>query len=166
MDGFHVEGMAEDKFDPLLAAEIGEPVPGEHAFHADDQAVTERRYRPEKGFRRAGNIAVQEHVALRIQEERERPMSETSLNGSFVGNRFAENGQQVEDLNFRILVETIPHLVWSARADGISDYYNARFLEYLGRSMEEMAVCLIQRQEGRRSSRSVPKAASCQHQWW
>lgn len=105
---------------------------------ANHETATERRHRLEKGCRRAGNVAVQEHVALRIQEERERPMSETSLNGSFVGNRFAENGQQVEDLNFRILVETIPHLVWSARADGISDYYNARFLEYLGRSMEEM----------------------------
>ena len=67
MNGFHVEGMTEDKFDAFLAAEIGKPVPGEHAFHADHQVVAERRYRPEKGFRRAGDVAMQKHIALRIQ---------------------------------------------------------------------------------------------------
>ena len=41
-------------------------------------------------------------------------------------------------MSFRQLAETIPHLVWSARADGISDYYNARFLQFLGKSLDEM----------------------------
>lgn len=41
MDGFHVEGMAEDEFDTFLAAQVGKPVPGEHAFHADHQVVAE-----------------------------------------------------------------------------------------------------------------------------
>lgn len=41
-------------------------------------------------------------------------------------------------MNFRQLAETVPHHIWSARADGISDYYNARFLEFLGKSLGEM----------------------------
>ncbi|MCM2264678.1 MAG: PAS domain-containing protein [Desulfuromonadales bacterium] len=44
----------------------------------------------------------------------------------------------VEDINFRQLAETIPHLVWSARADGVSDYYNSSFLKFLGKTLEEM----------------------------
>ncbi|NJC88070.1 MAG: PAS domain S-box protein [Desulfuromonas sp.] len=42
------------------------------------------------------------------------------------------------DLNFRVLAETIPHLVWSARPDGFRDYFNARLLAYLGKTLEEM----------------------------
>jgi len=68
MDGFHVEGMAEDKLDTFLATEIGEPVPGKHAFHADYQVVAERRNRLEKVFRRAGNVAMQKHIAFCIQD--------------------------------------------------------------------------------------------------
>jgi PAS domain S-box-containing protein len=48
-----------------------------------------------------------------------------------------ENELAVEDINFRQLAETIPHLVWSARADGVPDYYNTRFLEFLGKPREE-----------------------------
>lgn len=43
-----------------------------------------------------------------------------------------------EVMHFQTFAETIPHLVWSARADGVSDYYNTRFLNYLGKTLEEM----------------------------
>jgi len=39
---------------------------------------------------------------------------------------------------FRAITETIPQLVWSARPDGYSDYYNQRFLDYLGLDREQM----------------------------
>ncbi len=39
---------------------------------------------------------------------------------------------------FRFLAESIPHFVWSARPDGVSDYHNKRFLEFVGKSGEEM----------------------------
>ena len=35
-------------------------------------------------------------------------------------------------------VHAIPHLVWSARADGFTDFHNRRFLDYLGMSAEEL----------------------------
>lgn len=43
-----------------------------------------------------------------------------------------------QSMNFQALAETIPHLVWSARADGAPDYWNARLLSYLDRTIEEM----------------------------
>ena len=36
------------------------------------------------------------------------------------------------DLRFRTLADTMPHMVWSTRADGFHDYYNARWYEFTG----------------------------------
>jgi len=39
MDGFHVQGMSQNERDFLLVAKIGNPVPGKHAFDANDDIV-------------------------------------------------------------------------------------------------------------------------------
>jgi PAS domain S-box-containing protein len=39
---------------------------------------------------------------------------------------------------FRLIADSIPHMVWSARGDGGTDYYNSRFLDYLGVTREGM----------------------------
>ena len=39
VDGLHVEGVAQDEGDAFLGAEVGEPVPGEHALDGDDESV-------------------------------------------------------------------------------------------------------------------------------
>jgi len=36
------------------------------------------------------------------------------------------------DLRFRTLADTMPQMVWSTRADGFHDYYNARWYEFTG----------------------------------
>jgi hypothetical protein len=41
MDRFHIEGMAQDERDTLFLAEIGQPVPGEHAFGRYHNILTE-----------------------------------------------------------------------------------------------------------------------------
>ena len=38
VDGLHVVGVADQEGELLLGAEVGEPVPGEHALDADHQA--------------------------------------------------------------------------------------------------------------------------------
>jgi hypothetical protein len=40
MDGFHREGMAEDKGKAFLGTEVGTPLPGEEAFDGHNQTVT------------------------------------------------------------------------------------------------------------------------------
>src|SRR5512137_2588316 len=49
-----------------------------------------------------------------------------------------EEGMTESEDEFRFLAESIPHLVWSARSDGVSDYYNSRFLSYLGKTLDQM----------------------------
>jgi hypothetical protein len=41
MDGFHIESVAEDEGDILIGAKIGEPIPGEEAFDANDDVAAE-----------------------------------------------------------------------------------------------------------------------------
>src|SRR5689334_9019790 len=40
--------------------------------------------------------------------------------------------------SFRHFAESLSDLVWSARPDGYPDYYNRRFLDYLGRTLDQM----------------------------
>src|SRR5262249_50359882 len=40
MDRFHVQGVAQDKRNLLGGAQVGEPVPGEHALTSNYQVVT------------------------------------------------------------------------------------------------------------------------------
>jgi two-component system CheB/CheR fusion protein len=52
--------------------------------------------------------------------------------------RPAEAGQQGSEEWFRALAESVPLFIWSARADGVSDYHNPQFLDYLGKRPEDM----------------------------
>ncbi|MEM9926717.1 MAG: PAS domain S-box protein, partial [Cyanobacteria bacterium P01_D01_bin.50] len=48
-----------------------------------------------------------------------------------------EKALQESELNFRTLADTVPQLVWTARSDGYADYFNRRWCEYTGMSMEQ-----------------------------
>ncbi len=39
---------------------------------------------------------------------------------------------------YRLIAETIPHMVWTARADGWLDYFNARACAYTGRGVRQL----------------------------
>jgi hypothetical protein len=67
MDGFHVERTAEDEVNALPAAQIGQPVLGEHAFHSNHEIVPKRSDRPQEIFRAAGKIPMQENIAFGIE---------------------------------------------------------------------------------------------------
>jgi hypothetical protein len=41
VDGFHVEGVAQDKGDVFFNAQVSDPIPGEHAFHGHDHVLSE-----------------------------------------------------------------------------------------------------------------------------
>jgi PAS domain S-box-containing protein len=51
----------------------------------------------------------------------------------------AEQALYESERRLQLLTESIPDMIWSARPDGTSDYYNQRFLKYLGKSSEEMS---------------------------
>ena len=68
MYGFHVQGMAQDEGDAMLSTEIGDPIPGEHAFHGDDNVLSERLDELEEDFAIGFDISVQEDFPGFIQD--------------------------------------------------------------------------------------------------
>ena len=46
-------------------------------------------------------------------------------------------GGRLSSVEYQILVEQAPMLIWRANLDGLCDYFNDRWLEFRGRTMEE-----------------------------
>ncbi len=76
---------------------------------------------------------------------------QVSLNGkdelAHLGQVFNDTARRLRDLyatlqrsedRLRLVIDTIPAHAWSARPDGSVDFINQRFLEFTGRTMEEM----------------------------
>ncbi len=51
--------------------------------------------------------------------------------------RRADEALRLTDRQARLLADSMPHIVWTARADGTVDYFNGRWYEYTGMSPEE-----------------------------
>lgn len=49
----------------------------------------------------------------------------------------AESALRQSELKFRILADTMPQLFWTARPDGYHDYFNKRWYEYTGMTLEQ-----------------------------
>jgi PAS domain-containing protein len=47
----------------------------------------------------------------------------------------SEQARQAQDV--RLVVDAIPTLAWSARADGSPDFFNQRWLDYTGLSAQQ-----------------------------
>ncbi|OEO30705.1 hypothetical protein VW23_019750 [Devosia insulae DS-56] len=50
----------------------------------------------------------------------------------------AEEALEVSERNLQLTVDTIPALAWSARIDGTADFFNRHYLEYVGKTPEEL----------------------------
>ena len=68
VNGFHLKGMAQDEGNAFLSTQVGEPLPGEDAFHRHDQPLSIRGNRLEEGFRGGFHVAVQHGFAIVTQE--------------------------------------------------------------------------------------------------
>ena len=73
------------------------------------------------------------------QEKSQRPEQQDK----FVSDGIAEvrTEQAVRDTVLQELAETLPHIVWSARADGTIEYVNRRWYDYTG--LEVAESCLV-----------------------
>ena len=60
--------MAEDKSDPMLGAEIREPVPGKNALHRDDSILTLRRNGLEKRLRARLHVAMEPNLPVLVED--------------------------------------------------------------------------------------------------
>jgi hypothetical protein len=68
MDRFHIEGMAENKGDVFLGTEVGDPVPGEHAFDSDHDVLAEGGNGTEKSFRVSVDVMMNPDIAFGIED--------------------------------------------------------------------------------------------------
>src|SRR5258706_16478812 len=78
------------------------------------------------------------------QEKPADPHSPSSEPGAHVAGDphrlFAEETPvfaQIGEEQFRFLADAIPEMVWTARPDGQMDYYNQRWFDYTGMTLEQ-----------------------------
>jgi PAS domain S-box-containing protein len=57
--------------------------------------------------------------------------------GLFIERRRVEANLQISEQSYRYLADAMPQIVWTARPDGYTDYYNRRWLEYTGMTLEQ-----------------------------
>ena len=68
VDGLHRQRVAEHERDALRRADIGQPVPREHALGRHDQILSVRRDHLEERRRRRRHVAVHEHLAGAVED--------------------------------------------------------------------------------------------------
>jgi hypothetical protein len=68
MDGFHVEGMTQDKGDAVVFAEISDPVPGEHAFDSDNDVFQVGLDGPKKDISLGFDVPVEKDLSGLIED--------------------------------------------------------------------------------------------------
>lgn len=52
--------------------------------------------------------------------------------------KLAEEALKASERNLRLIIDTIPALAWSARADGTADFFNRHYLDYVGHGRERL----------------------------
>ena len=68
VDGFHRQRVPQHEGNPLGGADIGEPVPREHALGRHDEILAIRGNGLEQRLRIRLDVAVHEHVAARVED--------------------------------------------------------------------------------------------------
>ncbi|MEG4225915.1 PAS domain S-box protein [Microcoleus sp. N9_B2] len=66
-----------------------------------------------------------------------RKEAEEQRNWALAREQAARRQAEASEQLYRVLAEAIPQIVWTARADGWFDYYNQRWFEYTGLTLEE-----------------------------
>ena len=83
-------------------------------------------------YRKDGSRIWIEARVTRIADASGMPIGLMGLAHDISDRKRAEEALRESEERFRLLAESIPHMVWSAGPDGSTDYLNTRFLDYLG----------------------------------
>ncbi|HEX6372863.1 MAG TPA: PAS domain S-box protein [Longimicrobium sp.] len=83
-------------------------------------------------IRRDGETVYADVTMALVADAQGRPRHLLAVLHDLSARRRAEAHLADSEARLRFLAEMIPHLVWSARADGHHDYYNHRWMEYTG----------------------------------
>ncbi|MEG4502733.1 PAS domain S-box protein [Microcoleus sp. F6_B4] len=88
------------------------------------KAVLDKQGNPSKWIGAIGDIS-------------DRKQAEEQRNWALAREQAARREAEASEQLYRVLAEAIPQIVWTARADGWVDYYNRRWFEYTGLTVEE-----------------------------
>lgn len=117
-------------FQEITVTEDHAPVLGQiHRLAAGDASACSLRQR---FIRRDGETVYADVTMALVADAEGRPRHLLAVLHDLSARRRAEAHLADSEARLRFLAEMIPHLVWSARADGHHDYYNRRWAEYTG----------------------------------
>lgn len=72
-----------------------------------------------------------------IRDEQGKPVRMTGFITDIHDRKLAQDALQESELRFRSLTEAIPHMVWTASAEGRNEYFNQSWLDYTGLTLKE-----------------------------
>ncbi|HWV46016.1 MAG TPA: PAS domain S-box protein [Nitrospira sp.] len=96
-------------------------------------------YEIEFRLRQAGAGTYRWHLtrALPMRDETGRIVKWIGTNTDITGRRQVEEALRESEERFRVLADTAPVLIWMSGRDNRISYFNTRWLEYTGRTMEQ-----------------------------
>ncbi|HVZ23833.1 MAG TPA: PAS domain-containing protein [Vicinamibacterales bacterium] len=95
-------------------------------------------------LQQAGVLAMQRRIAADLDERVTRRTSElaaanAALQAEVAERRRADAALRARDHEFRLIIDTIPALAWTARPDGTAEFFNRHYLDFIGFSAEQAA---------------------------
>jgi PAS domain S-box-containing protein len=84
-----------------------------------------------------GGVTAWKDITARVEAEKRVAQANRDLARRVCEATEAERRRTESEERFRALIDSIPHMVWSARADGFIDYYSRRILDYAGVTPEQ-----------------------------
>ncbi len=89
-------------------------------------------------------LALQRRLAAELDERVTQRTSELAAANAVLQNEIAERRRaevalRERERESRLIIETIPALAWTARPDGTAEFFNQRYLDFIGLSAERAA---------------------------
>ncbi len=88
-------------------------------------------------MRKDGSTIFVESQSMIILDERGRPAGVRGMTIDISARMETEAALRESEQRYRYLADSMPQIVWTARPDGYLDYYNKRWLEYTGLTLEQ-----------------------------
>ena len=84
-----------------------------------------------------GRVVPVEAQSVAVRDAEGNPLGMRGVTMDISARRQAEEALRASEERYRALAEAMPQIVWTARPDGYFDYYNRRWFDYTGMTLEQ-----------------------------